>query len=216
MLSDSGSPWGTSGQCIEDQWTVLTVWLLRLGIQVVHGQPYHPQTQGRRAFSCDAGERSAAMAGDGGYGRRTEAFAAYRETYNHIRPHEALGMACPGQRFTVSPRGYPSVLRGGRIQTWGRVVRLRSARTDGFNWAVGRMRSASRLSGNWWRCDRQRVTISGKCTFATSRSAGLTRKEGVTLGRRQDAHSLRLASVPHAEVNFQCVTHVPAQVLPMS
>ena len=26
---------------------MLTVWLMRLGIRVSHGRPYHPQTQGK-------------------------------------------------------------------------------------------------------------------------------------------------------------------------
>ena len=37
---DNGSPWGdTSGA----RWTRLKVWLLKLGIRVVHARPCHPQ-----------------------------------------------------------------------------------------------------------------------------------------------------------------------------
>src|SRR5262245_1603547 len=44
MLMDNGSPWGnTSGE----RHTIFTVWLMRLGIKVSHGRPYHPQTQGK-------------------------------------------------------------------------------------------------------------------------------------------------------------------------
>ena len=31
----------------QQEYTRLTVWLLRLGVQVSHGRPYHPQTQGK-------------------------------------------------------------------------------------------------------------------------------------------------------------------------
>ena len=46
MLMDNGSPWGNS---LEDRYTPLTVWLLRLGVAISHGKPYHPQTQGKDA-----------------------------------------------------------------------------------------------------------------------------------------------------------------------
>ena len=41
---DNGSPWGSDAAHPR---TPLTVWLLRLGIRVSHGRPYHPQTQGK-------------------------------------------------------------------------------------------------------------------------------------------------------------------------
>ncbi len=44
MLMDNGAPWGDSGG---GPFTSFTVWLLRLGVQVSHGRPYHPQTQGK-------------------------------------------------------------------------------------------------------------------------------------------------------------------------
>src|SRR5579872_1993809 len=43
ILADNGPPWGEP----EGGWTVLAVWLLRLGIGLTHGRPYHPQTQGK-------------------------------------------------------------------------------------------------------------------------------------------------------------------------
>ena len=51
MLMDNGSPWGSNAA---HPYTRLTVWLLRLGVQVSHGRPYHPQTQGKdRSGSTD-------------------------------------------------------------------------------------------------------------------------------------------------------------------
>src|SRR5262245_56020280 len=41
---DNGGPWGDScGQ----RWTRLGVWLLKLGIAVLHSRPYHPQSRGK-------------------------------------------------------------------------------------------------------------------------------------------------------------------------
>ncbi len=44
MLTDNGSPWGSTGP---EPWTPLTVWLLDLGIDPIHSRPYHPQTGGK-------------------------------------------------------------------------------------------------------------------------------------------------------------------------
>jgi transposase InsO family protein len=41
---DNGTPWGdSSGQ----RWTRLGVWLLKLGVAVLHSRPYHPQSRGK-------------------------------------------------------------------------------------------------------------------------------------------------------------------------
>jgi transposase InsO family protein len=43
MLMDNGSCWkGTDAP-----YTGLTAWLMRLGVNISHGRPYHPQTQGK-------------------------------------------------------------------------------------------------------------------------------------------------------------------------
>ncbi|HZP91789.1 MAG TPA: DDE-type integrase/transposase/recombinase [Burkholderiales bacterium] len=44
MLMDNGSPWGDDAAHVL---TVFTVWLIRLGVGVIHARPYHPQTQGK-------------------------------------------------------------------------------------------------------------------------------------------------------------------------
>jgi transposase InsO family protein len=111
ILSDNGSPWGTSGAAIEDQWTVLTVWLLRLGIGVIHGAPYHPQTQGKdERFHATLGNDLLRWQVIHDLDDARQHFEHFRQTYNHVRPHEALAMACPAQRYTISPRPYPGEL----------------------------------------------------------------------------------------------------------
>ena len=44
FLVDNGSPWGGSDN---RSWTKLGVWLLKLGVGVIHSRPYHPQTRGK-------------------------------------------------------------------------------------------------------------------------------------------------------------------------
>jgi transposase InsO family protein len=111
IICDNGSPWGTMGRSIMDQWTPLTAWMLRLGIGVGHGAPYHPQTQGKderfhRTLKGDLLKWQAIN----DLADAQKKFDHYRQTYNHIRPHEALAMGCPGERYKISPRSYPRVL----------------------------------------------------------------------------------------------------------
>jgi transposase InsO family protein len=102
MLMDNAPPWGDPGG---EPYTALTVWLLRLGIRVIHGQPYHPQTQGKderfhRSLKAEVlqGKSFADLA------QCQHAFDRWRPVYNHQRPHEALGLAVPADRYRMSPR----------------------------------------------------------------------------------------------------------------
>lgn len=108
MLMDNGSPWGDGGG---SRYTMFTVWLMRLGIWVSHGRPYHPQTQGKeerfhRSLKAEvlAGKSFADLA------QCQHAFDRWRPTYNSERPHEALGFAVPADRYRMSQRSYPEEL----------------------------------------------------------------------------------------------------------
>lgn len=108
MLMDNGSPWGDAGG---QPWTVLTAWLVRLGISISHGRPYHPQTQGKderfhRTLAAEVlRDRSFLDV------RETQlTFDPWRQVYNSQRPHEALGLAVPASRYRVSERSFPETL----------------------------------------------------------------------------------------------------------
>lgn len=108
MLMDGGPPWSNPGG---EPHTGLTVWLMRLGIRVLHGRPHHPQTQGKE----ERFHRTLkAEVVNGGSFRDLDdcqiAFDRWRPRYNHVRPHEALGMATPGERYQPSLRSLPKVL----------------------------------------------------------------------------------------------------------
>ena len=102
MLMDNGSPWGDSGS---QPFTIFTTWLMRLGIRIGHGRPYHPQTQGKderfhrslKAEVLDRNNYADLLACQ-------RAFDKWRHVYNHQRPHEALGLNPPGTRYRPSPR----------------------------------------------------------------------------------------------------------------
>jgi transposase InsO family protein len=138
MLMDNGAPWGSD---VQHQHTRLTTWMMRHGIRIAHGAPYHPQTQGKEErfhrtlkaevlterpqwHSCDELQR---------------AFDDWRPVYNYGRPHESIGMAVPGDRYVPSARSYHETLppieyapgdlvrkvqNHGRISVRGRTYRV--------------------------------------------------------------------------------------------
>jgi transposase InsO family protein len=108
MLMDNGSPWGDAG---DQPFTLFTAWLMRLGIIVIHGAPYHPQTQGKeerfhRTLKAEVFQGQSFHDVDD----CQEAFDRWRHRYNHDRPHEALGLEPPVSRYRLSARGFPETL----------------------------------------------------------------------------------------------------------
>jgi len=108
LLCDNGPPWGTSHR---GGLTEFGAWLIRLGIDLRHGRPFHPQTQGKeerfhRSLKLEvlAGRAFADLAA------AQAAFDPWRQVYNHQRPHEALAMNTPASRYQASPRPYPELL----------------------------------------------------------------------------------------------------------
>jgi transposase InsO family protein len=108
ILADNGGPWGASHP---GAITWLEAWFIRLGIQVVHGRPYHPQTQGKverwhRTIKTDVFQFNTFR----DLATTQVALDRFRQEYNTERPHEALEMAVPASRYQPSPRPYPAVL----------------------------------------------------------------------------------------------------------
>ena len=105
---DNGSPWGDAG---DQPWTRLTAWLLRLGISISRGRPYHPQTQGKdeRFHRTLAAE----VLRDRSFTDLVEtqgAFDLWRQVYNTQRPHDALRLEVPISRYHISSRAFPESL----------------------------------------------------------------------------------------------------------
>jgi transposase InsO family protein len=108
LLWDNGSPWGSGGS---KAFTTLDVWLMRLGVRVCHGRPYHPQTQGKeerfhRTLQAEVLNRG----GWSDCGQVQQALDQWRPVYNTQRPHDALALATPAHRYRPSQRSYPETL----------------------------------------------------------------------------------------------------------
>jgi hypothetical protein len=107
LLWDNGSPWGSSSS----EYTGLDVWLMRLGVGVCHGRPYHPQTQGKEErFHRTLQAEVLARGAWADCAEVQEAFDRWRPIYNTQRPHDSLELQTPLTRYKPSRRTYPEVL----------------------------------------------------------------------------------------------------------
>ncbi len=133
MTMDNGSPWkGYPTQRLSK----LTIWLMRLGIKVGHSRPHHPQTQGKdERFHRTLKAEVLKYHNFKDLADAQRGLNEWRNVYNYIRPHEAIDMLCPAQRYKRSEREFPEKLpsieyemedevrqvrRGGEIKFKGR------------------------------------------------------------------------------------------------
>lgn len=141
ILCDNGNPWGDS----RGFFTSLEAWLLRAGVEVCHGRPCHPQTQGKeerfhRTLNQELLSRTTAWRD---LAHCQERFGEWREIYNHERPHDALDGGVPASRHHASPRALPERLR--EAESWyepGEEVRMVKSKGEmtfrNVFWTVGR------------------------------------------------------------------------------
>ena len=126
MLMDNGTPWGSDH---DHSFTAFSLWLIRLGIRVAHGRAYHPQTQGKdERFHRSLKVEVLAQRIFGDFERLQIRFDEWRYCYNHVRPHEALGMAVPASRYQSSPRSFPEQLPP---LEYGAIDQVRKVQSDG-------------------------------------------------------------------------------------
>lgn len=159
ILCDNGAPWGCSDPA--GHYTRLTVWLLRLGVRVIHGRPLHPQTQGKdERFHRTLTEELLRQHTWRDLTHCEIEFPRYRHCYNCERPHDALQGATPASRYRPSVRSLPTTLP---LIEYPSVMQIRTPRECGFftfknqTWHVGRafrelpigLRPSAQSDGQW-------------------------------------------------------------------
>lgn len=111
FLCDNGNPWGTVQSM---GFTKLEVWMMELGVLVLHGRIRHPQTQGKDERFNRSFTRECLAHNDFTDERQAQRiFSEYRDFYNNQRPHYALDMEVPASRYHPSERKYPD-----KIEQW--------------------------------------------------------------------------------------------------
>jgi transposase InsO family protein len=130
ILCDNGSPWANTQP--GHRWTRLGIWLVDLGIEVVHSRVRHPQTLGkdeRFHRTLDLEVISTRPTWDS-HQQLQAAFDQWRTIYNHQRPHDALGGAVPADRYqpstrplptTITPIEYPDAYEIRQVSTKGQI-----------------------------------------------------------------------------------------------
>jgi putative transposase len=84
----------------------LSVWWLRLGIQIERIQPGHPEQNGRHERMHLTLKTEATKPAAANFLQQQARFDIFIDRYNHERPHQALGMQVPGELYARSPRLY--------------------------------------------------------------------------------------------------------------
>jgi transposase InsO family protein len=108
ILTDNGPPWGDTGE----RWlTRFGVWLIEHGVAPWHSPPCHPQSHGKnerfnRTLKLELLDRQTFD----DLGQAQHAFDAWRHGYNHHRPHDALALAVPADRYRTSPRPFNPIV----------------------------------------------------------------------------------------------------------
>jgi transposase InsO family protein len=105
---DNGGPWGDS---MGSSWTRLGVWLLKLGVDVLHSRPFHPQSRGKNErFHRTLKAEVFAFQRFRDLHEVQRAFDRWRSVYNFDRPHQALDLQVPASRYRPSLRAMPDRL----------------------------------------------------------------------------------------------------------
>ena len=107
----------------------LSVWWLRLGIEIERIKPGHPQQNGRHERMHLTLKLEATKPAAKNFLQQQAKFDDFIDCYNNERPHQALNMQCPAQLYLQSPRpyrglpdlNYPLHDKAATVTTCGRI-----------------------------------------------------------------------------------------------
>lgn len=127
VLSDNGSQFAG----FRKGYTRFERWLMDLDILPIHGRIKHPQTQGKiERFHRTMKQELLNHTPIADIADAESKLGLWRDKYNNLRPHEALGMRRPAEVYEPSPRPYCENIRpyeyGGeyhviKVNSWGYV-----------------------------------------------------------------------------------------------
>ena len=152
---DNGPPFGGPGPRGLSR---LAVWWRRLGIEVNYGRPAHPEDNAAHEQMHGVYQSQVAdhpVKNPVALQRRSD---RWRADYNHIRPHEALGLRTPAQIYRPSPRplpcklpawSYPATWLTRRVNRHGRLYWLGRLRFVGEAFSGERVGLRPAAKGAW-------------------------------------------------------------------
>lgn len=104
IRSDNGAPFASTGI---HGLSKLNVWWLKLGITHQRITPGSPQENGAHERMHKTLKAKVTKPPAANLNLQQRGFNSFRNTYNNIRPHEALDDETPASRWTPSSRAYP-------------------------------------------------------------------------------------------------------------
>lgn len=108
MRTDRGIPFASHGRSMS--LTKLSIWWLKLGIELRRIQPGKPTQNARHERMHRVLKAEVMLPVEPNQQAQQARLDAFRHCYNHERPHESLGMKRPAQVYSPSPRQMPSRL----------------------------------------------------------------------------------------------------------
>jgi putative transposase len=140
IRTDNGAPFAGLGVLSR-----LAVWWIRLGIWPERIDPGHPEQNAEHERLHRTLKAETASPPRATRAAQQRAFDYFRRSYNHERPHEALGQQPPVTRYSPSARAYPERLPSVEYPD---TFIVRRARPSGeIKWRGGRVRIGQALAG---------------------------------------------------------------------
>lgn len=185
MLIDHGTPWwsSTSGYGL----TKLGVFLISQGVTLLYCGSNHPQTQGKvERFHRTLDQWVQHHRVPYTLEALQSAFVDFREEYNTVRPHEALGMQTPAHWYHPSTRPYCAqppewpYPPGSELRRVGHKGCIKMAGADRFicdalrGQTVRLERFGSRILVSYRHMLIRELDLARGTTFAVMRPASLT------------------------------------------
>ena len=102
IRSDNGVPFASANALFN--LSGLSVWWLRLGIEIERIRPGHPQQNGRHERMHLTLKKEATRPPGMNSLQQQAKFDDFKQEFNTERPHEALAMKCPAEVYTPSTR----------------------------------------------------------------------------------------------------------------
>jgi transposase InsO family protein len=107
IRTDNGAPFASRALAGLSR---LAVWWMKLGILPERIEAGHPEQNGRHERMHRTLKQEVAMPAAANRRAQQRAMDKFREEYNQVRPHEALGMETPAAVYEASPRRLPARL----------------------------------------------------------------------------------------------------------
>jgi putative transposase len=104
IRTDNGVPFASPNSLFN--LSKLSVWWLRLGIEIERIKPGHPQQNGRHERMHLTLKLETTKPAGKNFLQQQAKFDDFIECYNNERPHQALNMRCPAECYVPSTRTY--------------------------------------------------------------------------------------------------------------